>query len=306
MTNKEKLLQAVLNKTTDGKKIFGTSFAVKKNGFIWFGNSGNLSLEQPYFIASTTKLFTTALILHLKSNGKLRLEDKISLYLDKPIMNGLHIYKGKEYSDEITIKHLLSHTSGLPDYFEGKEKSGKSLADDIKKGNDQFWTFEQAIEISKSLKPHFIPGTKNKAHYSDTNFQLLGRIIEIITNKSYSTNCNELIIKPLNLSKTYLYNDPSDNAPKKLYYKSVELHVPKAMASFGADGGMVSTSTDMLIFIEAFFKGKLFPEEYINDLQEWNNIFFPLKSGVGIHLFQLAKIFNPTGTIPSFIGHSGL
>jgi CubicO group peptidase (beta-lactamase class C family) len=306
MTDKEKLLQAVLNKTTDGKKIFGTSFAVKKNGFIWFGNSGNLSLEQPYFIASTTKLFTTALILHLKSNGKLRLEDKISLYLDKPIMNGLHIYKGKEYSDEITIKHLFSHTSGLPDYFEGKEKSGKSLADDIKKGNDQFWTFEQAIEISKSFKPHFIPGTKNKAHYSDTNFQLLGRIIEIITNKSYSTNCNELIIKPLNLSKTYLYNDPSDNSPKKLYYKSVELHVPKAMASFGADGGMVSTSTDMLIFIEAFFKGKLFPEEYINDLQEWNNIFFPLKSGVGIHLFQLAKIFNPTGTIPSFIGHSGL
>jgi CubicO group peptidase (beta-lactamase class C family) len=306
MTDKEKLLQAVLNKTTDGKKIFGTSFAVKKNGFIWFGNSGNLSLEQPYFIASTTKLFTTALILHLKSNGKLRLEDKISLYLDKPIMNGLHIYKGKEYSDEITIKHLLSHTSGLPDYFEGKEKSGKSLADDIKKGNDQFWTFEQAIEISKSLKPHFIPGTKNKAHYSDTNFQLLRRIIEIITNKSYSTNCNQLIIKPLNSSKTYLYNDPSDNAPKTLYYKSVELHVPKAMASFGADGGMVSTSTDMLIFIEAFFKGKLFPEEYINDLQEWNNIFFPLKSGVGIHLFQLAKIFNPTGTIPSFIGHSGL
>jgi len=306
MTDKEKLFQAVLDKTIDGKKIFGTSFAVKKNGFIWFGNSGNLSLEQPYFIASTTKLFTTAIILHLKSVGKLRLEDKISMYLDNPIMNGLHIYNGTDYSGEITIKHLLAHTSGLPDYFEGKGTNGKSLADDIKKGNDQSWTCEQAIERSKSMKPYFIPGTKNKAHYSDTNFQLLGRIIEIITNKSYSTNCDELIIKPLNLSKTYLYNDPSDNTPKTLYYKSVELHVPKAMASFGADGGMVSTSTDMLIFIEAFFKGKLFPEEYIDDLQEWNNIFFPLKSGVGIHLFQLPWIFNPTGSIPTFIGHSGL
>lgn len=51
---------------------------------------------------------------------------------------------------------------------------------------------------------HFAPDTKGKATYSDTNFQLLGKIIEIITNKSYSDNCEELIIKPLKLSNTYL------------------------------------------------------------------------------------------------------
>ncbi len=305
--SKELKLQKILDKAVDNKKVFGASFAIKKDGFVWSEASGNLSKEQPYFIASVTKLFTTAIVLHLKAMGRLALDDKISNYLDKSVLSGLHIYRGKEYSDEITIEHLLAHTSGLADYFEGKDKDRVSLKDDlIINGNDQCWTFEQAIERTKLLNTLFVPGTKNKANYSDTNFQLLGKIIEVITNKSYSDNCYELIIKPLRLSNTYLYKEASDNTPKTLYYKAKELYIPQAMASFGPDGGMVSTSTDMLIFIEAFFTGKLFPKEYIEDLQKWNKIFFPLRSGVGVHLFKLPWIFNPTGSVPYFIGHSGL
>ena len=108
------------------------------------------------------------------------------------------------------------------------------------------------------------------------------------------------------MTKTYLYQDSTDKTPKTLYYKSNELNIPKAMTSFGADGGIVSTSTDMLIFIEAFFTGRLFPLTYIPELQEWNKIFFPMRSGIGIHLFKLPWLFNPTGAVPYFIGHSGL
>ncbi|NUO00885.1 MAG: beta-lactamase family protein [Saprospiraceae bacterium] len=303
---KQKLLQIVLDKTVDGKKVFGASFALKKDNLTWQGSSGNLSIDQPYFIASTTKLFTTAIILKLRAEGKLSVDDKINNYIDKPIVAELHIYKGKEYSQELTIKHLLSHTSGLPDYFQGKGTNGKSLENEITEGKDQFWTFEQAIERTKKMAPLFAPGAKGKANYSDANFQLLGKIIENITHKSYAENCREFIIQPLGLAKTYLYQDPTDNTPKTLYYKSNELNIPKAMTSFGADGGIVSTSTDMLIFIEAFFTGKLFPSSYIEELQEWNKIFFPMRSGIGIHLFKLPWIFNPTGAVPYFIGHSGL
>lgn len=306
MVDKENLLQTVLDKTVDKKKIFGTSFAIKKADLIWHGASGNLSNEQPYFIASTTKLFTTAIILRLKSEGKLNLEDKISTYLNESVMSALHVFKGKDYSDRLTIQHLLAHTSGLPDYFQGKGKNGKSLEDEIKSGNDQSWTFKQAMERTKAMKPLFIPGTKKKANYSDANFQLLGKIIEIITNTSFSENCTNLIIKPLGLSKTYLYQDFTDTTPKTLYYKDRELNIPKAMTSFGPDGGIVSTSAEMLIFIEAFFTGKLFPIEYINELQKWNKIFFPMRSGIGIHLFKLPWFFNPTGAVPIFLGHSGL
>jgi len=306
LSEKEKSFQAVLDKTVDGKKIFGTSFAIKKDTLIWQGASGDFSIDQAYFIASTTKLFTTAIMLKLRAEGKLSLDDKISNYIDQSILSGLHIFKGKDYSEELTIKHLLSHTSGLPDYFQGKGTSRKSLENELTEGNDQFWTFEQAIERAKKMTPLFEPGTKGKANYSDANFQLLGKIIETITHKSYAENCKELIIKPLGLTKTYLYQDSTDKTPKTLYYKSNELIIPKAMTSFGADGGIVSTSTDMLNFIEAFFTGKIFPKEYINELQEWNKIFFPMKSGIGIHLFKLPWIFNPTGAVPYFIGHSGL
>ena len=221
-------------------------------------------------------------------------------------MKGLHIYKGREYSQELTIKDLLAHTTGLPDYFQDNGSNGKSLESGLVSGNDQYWTFELVIEMTKRMKPLFAPGTKGKAHYSDANFQLLGKIIEIITNKSYSENCKDLIIQPLGLTKTYLYQDTTDRTPKVLYYKSNELNIPKAMTSFGADGGIVSTSTDLLFFIEAFFTGKLFQSSYIAELQEWNKIFFPLRSGIGIHLFKLPWIFNPTGAVPYFIGHSGL
>jgi CubicO group peptidase (beta-lactamase class C family) len=156
------------------------------------------------------------------------------------------------------------------------------------------------------MSPIFVPGAKNKANYSDANFQLLGKIIEAITHKPYSENCKQFITHPLGLTKTYLYQDATDKIPKTLYYKGNELYIPQAMTSFGADGGMVSTSADMLIFIEAFFTGKIFPIEYINELQEWNRIFFPMKSGIGIHLFKLPWLFNPTGVVPYFIGHSGL
>lgn len=305
-TEKEKSLQSVLDKTVDNKKVFGASFAIKKEDLVWEGASGNISIDQPYFIASTTKLFTTAIILKLREEGKLSLDDRISKYLDQSILNRLHVYKGKEYSQELTIKHLLAHASGLPDYFQDKGSNGKSLENELLGGNDQYWSFDQAIEKTKAINPLFAPGTKEKAHYSDANFQLLGKIIEVITNKTYAESCLDFVIKPLGLSKTYLYQDATDKRPKSLYYKSNELHVPKAMTSFGADGGIVSTSADMLDFIEAFFKGKLFPSTYIAELQEWNRIFFPMRPGIGIHLFKLPWIFNPTGAVPYFIGHSGL
>jgi D-alanyl-D-alanine carboxypeptidase len=126
--------------------VFGTSFAFKKD---------TISL-----IASTTKLFTTAIILKLKADGNLNLDDKVSDYIDDSILAGLHIFKGKEYSARITIKHLLAHTSGLPDYFQGKGANGKSLEDELTSGNDQSWTFEQAIERAKKIPAPFAPGTK--------------------------------------------------------------------------------------------------------------------------------------------------
>jgi CubicO group peptidase (beta-lactamase class C family) len=306
MEEREQKLQHILNNAIDPKKVWGTSFGIQYQNQTWFGSSGNLSTQNQFFIASTTKLFVTAILLHLEAQKKLSLQDPIAKYLSQDILTGLHVLNKQDYSNQITLKNLLAHTSGIPDYFQQKNKSGNSLETDILSGHDQSWTFEKCLEISKSISPKFIPNTPGKTHYSDTNFQLLGKIIENITSKSFVENLNEIILNPLELSNTYLYTDPSDNRPQKMYYKNKEIDIPLAMSSFGPDGGMVSTSPDLLKFITAFFTGKLFPISFLNYLEVWNKLFFPLEAGVGIQRFKLPWILNPMGTIPVIMGHSGL
>lgn len=295
-------LQKIVNKTVDSRKVYGACFAVKKDGFVWEGFAGDLQAAQPFFIASTTKLFTTALVMQLRAEGKLNLEDPVYKFLPADIGQALHILNGKDHSREISVRQLLSHTSGLPDYFQDKPRGGESLETQVTRGIDQSWSFEEAIARSKKLEPHFAPGTKGKAHYSDTNFQLLGKIIEVVTGQSYEANCQARILQPLGLSQTYLYTDSTDKRPRNIYFGRRELVIPKAMASFGADGGMVSTSSDLLVFVEAFFTGKLFPRDYLDSMQEWKKIFPPIRSGMGIHLFRLPGLFG----LPDLIGHSGL
>lgn len=216
--------------------------------------------------------------------------------MEKELIEGLHVFKGNDYSLELRIKHLLAYTSGLADYFEGNRMLGKSFSKTLMSGTDLKWSAKDALLIAKGMGPHFAPGAKGKAFYSDTNFQLLGMVLESVLKESYAVLCKKYIIDPLGLKSTYVYQDPFDRRPKDMYYKNNTLSIPNAMSCFGPDGGVVSTAEEFLRFTESFFKGKLFPLSYIDDLQQWNRIFSPLQSGVGIHLFEL----------PSFIGHSGL
>jgi CubicO group peptidase (beta-lactamase class C family) len=210
------------------------------------------------------------------------------------------------YSDTLTISNLLAHTSGLPDYFEDKGADGKSLLQKLQEGADQSWTFEQAVEMSKKMPPEFAPNTKGKAHYSDTNFQLLGKIIENIYGKTIAEVMQEVIFQPLGLKQTYMYADAADKTPAVMYFKNKPLDICKAMTSFGADGGIVSTSEETMVFLKAFFNGTFFPKTYLPELYKWNSVMFPLEYGVGIMKFQLPSIFTLFRKMPAFIGHSGL
>lgn len=301
-----KSFQTILNKSIDNKSVFGTILSVEKGSEKWTGAAGNLMSSQQYYIASTTKLYVTAVILKLKAEGKLSLDDKISRFLPEEIMHNLHVYKGINYSNTLTIKQLLAHTSGLPDYFEDKGSNGKSLLQELSEGKDQSWTFEQTVEMSKKMNPKFAPDTKGKAHYSDTNFQLLGKIIESIYGKSIGSVLQEIIFEPLELKHTYLYVDATDKTPAVMYFKNKPLDICKAMTSFGADGGIVSTSDETMVFVKAFFNGQFFPKDYLTELYQWNKVMFPLEYGVGIMRFQLPAIFTMFRKMPAFIGHSGL
>lgn len=301
-------LNTIVTGTVDYRKVFGCVVNVESGDktFSWMGSAGNMDAETHYFIASTTKLYITAILLNLRSKGQIKLDDKISKYIPQESISGIHTYKGIDYSDEITIKQLMAHTSGLPDYFEAKTDTGKTLHEELALGNDSSWNFQKVMDDVRNLEAKFKPGTAKKALYSDTNYQLLGRIIEIITNKNIAEALNDLIFTPLNLKNTYLYQDGNDKNPINIYFKEQTLQIPLAMKSFGSDGGMVSTARESMIFLKSFFNGQFFQKESINELKQWNNIFFPLKYGMGLMRFKLPRIFSPFKSLPEFIGHSGL
>ena len=295
-----------MNIVSNKKLVHGAIARVDTGDFSWSGAAGNLSLQTPFFIASTTKLYVTACFFILKNQGTLSLANTIGKYLDDTILHGLHLYRGKDFSRAITVAHLLSQTSGLPDYFMGKEPGRKPLLEDIEAGRDRHWSFDETIEVAKKIGPAFAPGEKTKALYSDTNFQILGKILEAQLNKPLATIFDELIFKPLKLNSTYLYCDPGDTKPASLYFKNDMLKIPRAMSSFQADGGIVSTVDELMIFLKAFFQGTLFKAGDVKQMMKFRRIFFPLEYGVGISRFKLPRIFSPFKPTPEFIGHSGL
>lgn len=301
-------LENTLRKTLKHKHIFGVIARVESgtDDWSWSGAAGNLTVGDQYFIASTTKLYTTAIIFRLRSEGLLQLDDVLTKYVSDELLSGIHVFKGKDYSHEITIRHLLSQTSGIADYFLQKRVTGKSLEQSITAGQDQSWTFEDVLMSVKHMPAAFPPGKKGKALYSDTNYQLLGHVIEVASGKNYEDALQHYVFSRLHLENTYLYTDINDGRPADINYKSEPLHIPKAMSSFGPDGGIVSTAKESMIFLKAFFNGGLFPAEYINELGVWNRIFFPLEYGLGVMHFRLPRIFSGFRPFPEYNGHSGL
>lgn len=305
-------LESTVEKMTKKRNNFGAALCVEQgdDNFSWTGAAGNIEKDDQFFIASVTKLYVTAVVLMLKGDGRLQLEDRITDYLSEDIMKGIHVLEDVDHSSDITIKHLISNTSGIPDYFSGKQSNGKTVQTNLFNGYDEGWPLEETLKMSKSQKPKFKPGQSGKANYSDTNYQLLGKIIENITGLSISEVFQTFIFDALELSKTYVFEDISDVKPVPLYYRSNAVHLPKYMSSVSAEGGIVSNAEEMMIFLKAFFNGRFFPKEELETLKEWNLILFPAQFsfGIGLEKLWVPRIytpFNPIKEILGFWGQSG-
>ena len=244
----DNLLNNYLNDIIGKKYVFSTVLRVETGdgSFTWEGSRGEMKQNSKYFIASVTKLYVTAIIMSLIEEQKLCLDDKITKYLPSNYFENIHILKGVDYSNDITIKHLVSNTSGLPDYF------NHSAFSSLLQGNDDSWNIERTIRNIKNIKPNFTPGKKGKVAYSDTNYQLLGKIIEIVTGKNINRVFDQYIFDKLGLSNSYVYHNISDNEPVAFYYKAKKLWLPKYMASISCEGGIVSTAHEVMAFLYFF------------------------------------------------------
>ncbi|CAB9528850.1 UPF0214 protein YfeW [Seminavis robusta] len=318
----ESLLQAEAKKKNSRRILLGVQSRDKsKLDFRQCaGSDTSISTKDPFFIASQTKLMTSTVIFQLVDEGKMSLDDCMAQYLPAEMIDKIHVYKGKDYSSEIKIHELLHQTSGIPDYFLQKDKTtGACVLDSFHANEDHEWTRMDYLNRAKQITPVFEPSAKGgkRSLYSDTNWQLLGEIIERVTEKSIAENFQERIFQPLGLSAdTYVFDinklAKDRTPPMNFFYKEKELdNVGKIMSSFQPDGAVVSTMDDMLVFLRAYFDGKLFDnkkhQQHEENQTQWNTVFVPpLQYGYGLMRFKLPKWMTLyCFDIPPIYGHSG-
>ena len=283
--NKSKLDQ-YFDVLEEADKFMG-SVAISKNGEIIYSRSlGYMDLEDNveannesrYRIGSISKTFTAVLTLKAVEEGKLDLDETIDTYFPK-IRN----------AEKITIRHLLTHRSGIHSFTENtdylswsrEEKTQKKMMKIIKKGGSDFE-----------------PDTK--AAYSNTNFVLLTYILESVFDLSYADLIDQYIAQPLDLKGTYLGKpiDPKDNEARSYTYKKEWQRSPETAISvpMGA-GGVVSTATELVKFSDALFTGDLLEPGSLEKMKT-------LKDRYGMGLFQYPfyerSSYGHTGGIDGF------
>ncbi len=300
----QEILNQLVGQVATRKYIYGAVFQVLSDdeNLDLTSASGELKADSPYYIASINKLFISALILKLSAENKFNIHDKISKYLPGDVVRGLHVHQGTDYSNVLSVAHLLSHTSGLPCYLTDRQANGKKAMAELEAGVDQAWPMERVIQEVKRMKTHFPPGKEGRAKYSDTNYQILSLIIENISGEPANIVLKNLF-RALNLRQTAVCEDAGDVAFAPIRYKSEIRHLPLFLASTKND--IISTAKDQMTFLRAFFGGYFFPKEKVNDLAKWNRIFFPFSYGIGIQKFHLPRLLSPFQPVPEMVGHSG-
>ena len=241
--------------------------------------------------------------------GSLSLDDPMAKYLPSELINGIHVYDGKDYSAEITVRELLSHTSGIANYYSDKAGDGKNLFELFIESPNRMWTVDETIARAReNLKPKFRPGTDTS--YSDTNYQLLGRIIEAVAGVPLHVFYEDFIFRPLGLEHTWLVGHwrsqaPRCTSPADVFYGNRNITKIRSNGAYWADGGIVSTAEEMNLFLKALNDGRIIRPTSLKLMHHWRRLGFPLEYGYGTMRFNLPWPFRTIAGIPPLWGHSG-
>jgi len=237
--------------------------------------------RQPNYMASVGKLFTSTIVSILYEQGMLSFDDRITEHLDQELLKGLHVSKGIDHTNEIRIKHLLNQTSGLPDDFE-------PLMDELLADPDFSITPREAIEwVKKNSEPHFPPGTGFQ--YTDTNYHLLGLIIEKRTGLPFHEALKQYIYEPLEMKHSSMLHNSEPMEPcsfpiADFYIRGTRLNEVEAYGSLDyAGGGVVAPTEDLLKFMKALVSHQLVLEGTLQTMMADRNRFaIGIQYGYGI------------------------
>ena len=264
----EAALQTLLDTAVEGDELIrGVALHVDSPalGLDWEGAAGMADPEtgilmtpaNPVRIASNTKTFVSAAILLLWEDGKLGLDDAVADHLAD---EHLELLRGDGYDPEaMTIRHLLTHTSGLFDHG-GAEEYGEAIVADLMYPWTRTEQLRGAVEWGD---PHGSPGEVYT--YSDTGYILLGEIIERTTERPLAEAVRELVgYERLGLDATWweIIEPKPPGAPKRAHQFLGDLDVTDSHPYYDlyGGGGIASTVGDMAVLFRALFTGGVFSE----------------------------------------------
>jgi CubicO group peptidase (beta-lactamase class C family) len=241
------------------------------------------NIDTKFNLGSMNKMFTATAVARLVEAGKLSFDDPISRYIDET-------WLPKDVTDKITVRHLITHTSGLGSYFNKVY---------MRSSRDLFRKLDDYKPLIKEDKPAFTPG--ERFQYSNTGMFLLGVVIEKVTGEDYFDHIRKTIYAPAGMTNSDCYEmdypvenlaigySPDWSSPYK-WQNNIYKHVLKG----GPVGGGFSTVKDLRKFALALLAGKLVSKPMLETL--WTD-FKGANYGYGFAVAQ-----GPGGKV---VGHSG-
>lgn len=260
-------IQHILDSTYSNSPFFGNILITKNNKILFEKSYGYadaihkkaLTQNNSFQVASISKQFTAYGIMILKSRGLLNYDSLVCKYIPNfPYKN-------------ITVRHLLQHTSGLPNFWDDIRPNM-----DTSKSNGNKEVLQYLIQHSLPLQ--FEPGTKFQ--YADIGYDFLANVIENISGLSYQKFMHENIFKPLKMKNTFAYmvTDISRIKNKQLAIGHVlnnknfeyahlqsKFNFVYYLSDFYGDGSVVSSARDLAIWDKALKDCKILPSEIQNE-----------------------------------------
>ena len=263
-------LQAATDRARQAFGLDALAIGVSLHGASgWTGASGfgrdgvsRLDGNSPFAIASITKTFTATLVLQLVEEGRLSLQDRAA-----------DLLPGVRVPADVTVAQLLRHTSGIADIL-------PTLREPLNADIERTWT---AAEVAETVPaPWFAPGQAYA--YSNTNYVLLGMIVERVGGQRFATQLRDRLLHPLELSHTGML--VADGAPP--------LMTRSWASAFGTAGCMYASAHDLLAWGDALYGGRVLASESLRHMLAFKRQGY----GMGAETIHVGEL---TG-----YGHSGL
>ncbi len=229
---------------------------VEAEGAISYASKGSdptgslLSPDAVFRVGSITKIFTAVLVLTLVDEGAVNLDAHVTDYVTR-----VGVPEG------VTVRDLLQHTSGVPNYTDGPNSPLRSFLDDP----ERVWSPEEIVALVGDRSPRFSPAElqflqpRARFSYSNTNYAILGVLVEEVTGMPFAEVLRTRILDPLGLDATYLAGFEEGQEPFGAYFATGDVSEPidfsyaSIATSAWAAGALVSSVEDLHTFLTALF-----------------------------------------------------